>query len=176
MALNECNGPPAPGADTSLLAESLLERAERLANTHHDHHHMHAGSLDKHAWEAAHVHSAALHPHPHFHSLKLRRERSCHDIPIKEVNSIRRLLFTFNFLLHFFLFLIFEQTSAMYNLQRRIRVLRDQLQKKDLQLELFKRKLMLVEEGARGKCLVQVSFPFHIRWNSFITSRISPSE
>lgn len=48
----------------------------------------------------------------------------------------------------------------MYNLQRRIRVLRDQLQKKDLQLELFKRKLTLLEEGARGKCLVQVSFEF----------------
>lgn len=46
----------------------------------------------------------------------------------------------------------------MYTLQRRIRVLRDQLQKKDLQLELFKRKLALLEEGARGKCLVQVSF------------------
>lgn len=45
----------------------------------------------------------------------------------------------------------------MYSLQRRIRVLRDQLQKKDLQLELFKRKLTLLEEGARGKCLVLVS-------------------
>lgn len=87
MAMNDCNGPPAPGADTSLLAESLLERAERLATAHHDYHHMHAGSLDKHAWETAHTHTSALHPHPHFHSLKLRRERSCHDIPIKEVNS-----------------------------------------------------------------------------------------
>lgn len=56
------------------------------------------------------------------------------------------------------------QTSAMYTLQRRIRVLRDQLQKKDLQLELFKRKLTLLEEGARGKCLVLVSLFFSIQF------------
>lgn len=54
----------------------------------------------------------------------------------------------------------------MYNLQRRIRVLRDQLQKKDLQLELLKRKLTLLEEGARGKCIVQVNSPFHFLPNS----------
>lgn len=44
----------------------------------------------------------------------------------------------------------------MFNLQRRVRVLREQMQKKDLQIELLKRKLALIEEGARGKCLVQV--------------------
>lgn len=44
----------------------------------------------------------------------------------------------------------------MYALQRRVRVLREQIQKKDLQLELFKRKLALLEEVARGKCIVQV--------------------
>lgn len=113
LGWNECTTIPAPGADTTLLAETLLERVERLVD-----HHAHA---DPH-----------LHPH-HFHSLKLRRERSCHDIPLKE-------------------------SSAMFNLQRRVRVLRDQMQKKDLQIELLKRKLALIEEGARGKCLVQVFF------------------
>lgn len=46
----------------------------------------------------------------------------------------------------------------MYTLQRRVRVLREQLQKKDLQLELLKRKMVLMEDGVRGKCLVQVSY------------------
>lgn len=45
----------------------------------------------------------------------------------------------------------------MYTLQRRVRVLRDQLQKKDLQLELLKRKVLLMEDGVKGKCLVQVT-------------------
>lgn len=114
LACNECITIPAPGSDTTLLAETLLERAERLVD-HHTH-----GIIEHHS-----------HPH-HFHSLKLRRERSCHDIPLKE-------------------------STAMFNLQRRVRVLRDQMQKKDLQIELLKRKLALVEEGARGRCLVQVS-------------------
>lgn len=96
------------------MADTLLERAERLVD-HHTH-----GIIEHHS-----------HPH-HFHSLKLRRERSCHDIPLKE-------------------------STAMFNLQRRVRVLKDQMQKKDLQIELLKRKLALVEEGARGRCLVQVS-------------------
>lgn len=160
MAVNECSGPPAPGADTTIMAESLLERAERLATVHHDHHHMHTGSLDKHAWDAAHAHSSAHHTHPHFHSLKLRRERSCHDIPIKEVGHSIRILYIQNYIFPPFP----AQTSAMYTLQRRIRVLRDQLQKKDLQLELFKRKLTLLEEGARGKCLVLVSLFFSIEF------------
>lgn len=126
LAWSECTSPPAPGADTTLLAETLIERAERLVNQH-DHHHGFPVDHYKH-WEASH----GLHPHNHFHSLKLRRERSCHDIPMKE-------------------------TTAMFNIQRRMRVLRDQLQKRDLQIELLKRKLALVEQGARGKCLVQVS-------------------
>lgn len=118
-ALNDCAAAPAPGSDTSILAEQLLERVERVIDHHGhvtDHHHHHP---------------------PHFHSLKLRRERSCHDIPLKD-------------------------TSAMFNLQRRVRVLRDQLQKKDLQIELLKRKLALIEEGARGKCLVQVNVTFDV--------------
>lgn len=50
----------------------------------------------------------------------------------------------------------------MYSLQRKVRILRDQLTKKDLQLECCKRKLALLEDGARGKCIAQVSFPISI--------------
>lgn len=44
----------------------------------------------------------------------------------------------------------------MYNLQRKVHSLKDQMQRKDLQIELLKRKLALTEEGARGKCIAQV--------------------
>ncbi|XP_021701178.1 coiled-coil domain-containing protein 170 isoform X4 [Aedes aegypti] len=37
LCWSECSEPPAPGSDTTILGETLLERAERLA-THHDHH------------------------------------------------------------------------------------------------------------------------------------------
>lgn len=131
LAWSECTAPPAPGADTTLLAETLLERAERLL-THHDHHdhHAHTLPLEHKHWDGLHT---LLHPHPHHvKPLKLRRERSCHDLPnVKE-------------------------STAMYNLQRRVHALKDQIQRKDLQIELLKRKLMVVEEGARGKCIVQV--------------------
>lgn len=63
--------------------------------------------------------------------MKLRRERSCHDLPVKE-------------------------STAMYNLQRKVHSLKDQIQRKDLQIELLKRKLALTEEGVRGKCIIQV--------------------
>lgn len=43
----------------------------------------------------------------------------------------------------------------MYSLQRRVRVLREQVQRRDLHLELLRRKLALLEDGARGKCIVQ---------------------
>lgn len=46
----------------------------------------------------------------------------------------------------------------MYSLQRRVRVLREQVQRRDLHLELLRRKLALLEDTARGKCLVQVCF------------------
>lgn len=130
LAWSECTAPPAPGADTTLLAETLLERAERLL-THHDHH-AHTLPLDHKHWDGLHT-LHHTHPHPHnIKSLKLRRERSCHDLPnVKE-------------------------STAMYNLQRRMHGLKDQIQRKDLQIELLKRKLMVVEEGARGKCIVQV--------------------
>lgn len=45
----------------------------------------------------------------------------------------------------------------MYTLQRRVRVLREQVQRRDLHLELLRRKLALLEDGARGKCMVQVN-------------------
>lgn len=136
LAWSECTAPPAPGGDTTLLAETLLERAEKLT-AHHDHHHEHHSHtlpLDHKHWDSFHT----LHPHPHGHAhahhlkpLKLRRERSCHDLPVKE-------------------------STAMYNLQRKCHSLKDQIQRKDLQIELLKRKLTLTEEGARGKCIAQV--------------------
>lgn len=43
----------------------------------------------------------------------------------------------------------------MYQLQRRVRVLREQVQRRDLHLELLKRKLAIIEDGARGKCILQ---------------------
>lgn len=44
----------------------------------------------------------------------------------------------------------------MYALQKRVRVLREQVQRRDLHLELLRRKLALVEDGARGKAILQV--------------------
>jgi len=120
-ALNwsECSAPPALGADTNLMADNLLERAERLtAHCEHEvaHHAMEKGCCDHH--------------HHHHGQGKLRRERSCHDIPLKE-------------------------SSSVYNLQRRVRVLREQVQRRDLHLELLRRKLAIIEDGARGKCMLQ---------------------
>ncbi|KAG4068837.1 hypothetical protein HA402_004985 [Bradysia odoriphaga] len=119
LSWSECTSPPEHGTDTTVLAETLLERAERLS-IHHDNH-IHS-SFDKH--HADHHHTLPT----HHHSLKLRRERSCHDIPLKE-------------------------STAMYSLQRRVRVLREQVQRRDLHLELLRRKLALLEDGARGKSI-----------------------
>lgn len=81
LCWSECTSPPEPGTDTNILAETLLERAERLSVHHENHIH---GTFDKHA---DHHHQHHSHPHSHHHhSLKLRRERSCHDLPIKEVH------------------------------------------------------------------------------------------
>ncbi|KRF98262.1 uncharacterized protein Dwil_GK23776, isoform B [Drosophila willistoni] len=127
MSWSECSSPPALGNDTNLMAESLLERAERLtAHCEHEtppHHHHHTPEKN----------CCADHHHPHHHhhgNGKLRRERSCHDIPLKE-------------------------SSSVYNLQRRVRVLREQVQRRDLHLELLRRKLAIIEDGARGKCMLQ---------------------
>ncbi|XP_011213618.3 coiled-coil domain-containing protein 170 isoform X1 [Bactrocera dorsalis] len=127
----ECTSPPALGTDTNILAESLLERAERIA-AHYDHHgHEHDGG-HRHHYHSRHEHSpdkGCCDHHTHAHG-KLRRERSCHDIPLKE-------------------------SSSVYTLQRRVRILREQVQRRDLHLELLRRKLAIIEEGARGKCMLQ---------------------
>ena len=57
-ALNwgECTSPPALGTDTNILAESLLERAERIG-AHYDHHgHEHDGG-HRHHYHSRHEHS-----------------------------------------------------------------------------------------------------------------------
>ncbi|XP_038111592.1 coiled-coil domain-containing protein 170 isoform X2 [Culex quinquefasciatus] len=133
LSWSECSEPPAPGSDTTILGETLLERAERLA-THHEHH-VH-GICDKSCWELSnqhthsHSHHHANHHHNHSQLPKLRRERSCTDLPLKE-------------------------SSALYNLQRRVRVLREQVQRRDLHLELLRRKIALLEDNARGKTMLQ---------------------
>ena len=44
----------------------------------------------------------------------------------------------------------------MYTLQRRVRVLREQVQRRDLHLELLRRKIALLEDGNRCKTALQV--------------------
>lgn len=75
LCWSDCVDPPAHGNEAHLLAESLLERAERLA-IHTDHHDM----CDKNCYDLP------TPQHHHHHLPKLRRERSCHDIPMKEVS------------------------------------------------------------------------------------------
>lgn len=43
----------------------------------------------------------------------------------------------------------------MYQLQRRVRTLREQVQRKDLHLDLLRRKLALQEDNMKTKCLLQ---------------------
>jgi hypothetical protein len=47
------------------------------------------------------------------------------------------------------------QTSAVYQLQRRVRTLREQLQRRDLHLDLLRRKLSLQEENGRVRSLLE---------------------
>ncbi|XP_068085256.1 coiled-coil domain-containing protein 170 [Anabrus simplex] len=61
----------------------------------------------------------------------LRRERSCIELPL------------------------LRETSAVYQLQRRVRTLREQLQRKDLHLDLLRRKLSLQEENGRIRNLLE---------------------
>ncbi|XP_074037807.1 coiled-coil domain-containing protein 170 isoform X3 [Leptinotarsa decemlineata] len=60
----------------------------------------------------------------------IRRERSFHDLPLRD-------------------------TALVYQLQRRVRTLREQVQRKDLHLDLLRRKLSLQEDNAKTKCLLQ---------------------
>lgn len=138
LCWSECVQRPQPGPETTVLAETLLERAERMVVDHD--HHVH----DKH-------HGCDEGPHQH-HSLKLRRERSCHDLPLKEVfTHLSSSSSVFKYTFYFDL-----QSSALYTLQRRVRVLREQVQRRDLHLELLRRKLAVLEDTARGKFVVQV--------------------
>ncbi|XP_028164164.1 coiled-coil domain-containing protein 170 [Ostrinia furnacalis] len=62
---------------------------------------------------------------------RLRRERSFHDLPY------------------------LKETAVVYQLQRRIRILREQLQRKDLHLDLLRRKLSIQEESSRVRTVLQ---------------------
>lgn len=53
------------------------------------------------------------------------------------------------------LFILLTQSSTLYSLQRKVRVLREQVQRRDLHLELLRRKISLLEENARGKAILQ---------------------
>ncbi|PBC29996.1 Coiled-coil domain-containing protein [Apis cerana cerana] len=48
-----------------------------------------------------------------------------------------------------------DKTSVVYQLQRRVRTLREQLQRRDLHLDLLRRKLSLQEESVKMKSLLQ---------------------
>ncbi|CAD6212789.1 GSCOCG00011056001-RA-CDS [Cotesia congregata] len=48
-----------------------------------------------------------------------------------------------------------KETSVVYQLQRRVRTLREQLQRRDLHLDLLRRKLSLQEDGVRIKSILQ---------------------
>ncbi|KAK0089653.1 hypothetical protein PV325_006076 [Microctonus aethiopoides] len=48
-----------------------------------------------------------------------------------------------------------DKTSVVYQLQRRVRTLREQLQRRDLHLDLLRRKLSLQEDGVRIKSILQ---------------------
>ncbi|XP_023723105.1 coiled-coil domain-containing protein 170 isoform X3 [Cryptotermes secundus] len=94
-----------------LHTESLLIRAEQLARLESD------KLIDKYWW------TYGTFP-------RLRRERSFHELPLRE-------------------------TSAVYQLQRRVRTLREQLQRRDLHLDLLRRKLSLQEENGRVRSLLE---------------------
>jgi len=47
------------------------------------------------------------------------------------------------------------QTSAVYQLQRRVRTLREQLQRRDIHLDLLRRKLSLQEENGRVRSMLE---------------------
>ncbi|CAH1965693.1 unnamed protein product [Acanthoscelides obtectus] len=48
-----------------------------------------------------------------------------------------------------------DKTAMVYQLQRRVRNLREQLQRKELHLDLLRRKLSLQEDTTKAKCLLQ---------------------
>ncbi|XP_045480257.1 coiled-coil domain-containing protein 170 [Harmonia axyridis] len=48
-----------------------------------------------------------------------------------------------------------DKTALVYQLQRRVRNLREQVQRKDLHLDLLRRKLNLQEDNMKNKCILQ---------------------
>ncbi|XP_022815153.1 coiled-coil domain-containing protein 170 isoform X3 [Spodoptera litura] len=50
---------------------------------------------------------------------------------------------------------IVDKTAVVYQLQRRIRILREQLQRKDLHLDLLRRKLSVQDESCRVRAVLQ---------------------
>ncbi|XP_077295723.1 coiled-coil domain-containing protein 170-like isoform X2 [Arctopsyche grandis] len=50
---------------------------------------------------------------------------------------------------------IVDKTAVVYQLQRRVRILREQLQRRDLHLDLLRRKLTLQEESSKMKTILQ---------------------
>ncbi|XP_021937804.1 coiled-coil domain-containing protein 170 isoform X2 [Zootermopsis nevadensis] len=50
---------------------------------------------------------------------------------------------------------LIDKTSAVYQLQRRVRTLREQLQRRDLHLDLLRRKLSLQEDNGRIRSLLE---------------------
>ncbi|XP_023287530.1 coiled-coil domain-containing protein 170 [Orussus abietinus] len=62
---------------------------------------------------------------------RIRRERSFNELPC------------------------LKETSVVYQLQRRVRTLREQLQRRDLHLDLLRRKLSLQEDSVRMKSILQ---------------------
>ncbi|XP_063235771.1 coiled-coil domain-containing protein 170 isoform X2 [Bacillus rossius redtenbacheri] len=50
---------------------------------------------------------------------------------------------------------LLDKTSTVYQLQRRVRTLREQLQRRDLHLDLLRRKLSLQEDGTRARTLLE---------------------
>ncbi|XP_023952719.2 coiled-coil domain-containing protein 170 isoform X2 [Bicyclus anynana] len=50
---------------------------------------------------------------------------------------------------------IVDKTAVVYQLQRRIRILREQLQRKDLHLDLLRRKLSVQDESSRVRAVLQ---------------------
>lgn len=63
--------------------------------------------------------------------------------------------------------------GTTYNLQKRVRVLREQVQRRDLHLELMKRKIALLEDNAKGKAILQVFINILISNFIFFGSLIS---
>lgn len=80
LCWSDCIDPPSHGSESHMLAEQLLERAEHLAI-----HREHPDLCDKTCFDMATPH------HHHHHLPKLRRERSCHDIPLVKEVEVRKI-------------------------------------------------------------------------------------